>query len=288
MNFWERLLKIDRRIIFATITVVIILPIIFPFGFRPPGTPPTQKFYDAVDAIPERKALTLSVDYDPQTEPELHPMAISPLRHAFAERRPVLVLALYVQNLGLAEDALNTVVTEFNHHATTYEDSIIYGRDYVFLGWQPPPIIPIIGMGTSIRKVFPKDYYGNLTDTLQMMEDINTYSDMGLLVSISGGMCPLWYVAYAQPRFGIKVACGITAVFVADFFPYLQTGQFSGMLCGMKGAAEYEELVSKKWDVGGRRKAAEGMSSQSIAHIAIMVFVILGNIGYFAVRRRKR
>lgn len=127
-----------------------------------------------------------------------------------------------------------------------------------------------------------------ISDTLQMMEDINTYSDMGLLVSISGGMCPLWYVAYAQPRFGIKVACGITAVFVADFFPYLQTGQFSGMLCGMKGAAEYEELVSKKWDVGGRRKAAEGMSSQSIAHIAIMVFVILGNIGYFAVRRRKR
>ena len=58
------------------------------------------------------------------------------------------------------------------------------------------------------------------------------------------------------------------------------------MLAGMKGAAEYEELVSSKLGVGGRTKAMEGMSSQAAAHIAIMAFVVLANIGYIVRRRR--
>lgn len=287
MGWLEALLKIDRRIIFAVIGLVLVLPIIFPFGFRTPVTPPTQKLYDAVEAIsPENKALTISVDYDPQTEPELHPMTIALLRHALGTGKRVLVLALYVQGLGLAENALRTVVGEFNRRATSSADSLLYGRDYVFLGWQPPPVIPILGMGTSVRRVFPRDYYGNETDTLPMMQEIDSYSDMDLLVSISGGSAPVWYVAYAQSRYRIRVGAGITAVSVADFFPYLETGQFSGMLAGMKGAAEYEELVSRNLRLEGRRRAMEGMSSQAAAHIAIMVFVILGNIGYLAKRRR--
>ncbi len=287
MKWLEALLNIDRRVIFIVIGAVLIIPIIFPFGFRTPVTRPTQKLFDAVEAIPPKsKALTLSIDYDPQTEPELHPMAIALLRHAFAGQRRVLVLALYVQGLGLAEDALTTVVSEFNERATSPEDSIVYGRDYVFLGWQPPPVIPILGMGTSIRKVFPADFYGNRTDALPMMQDIDKYSDMDLLVSISGGTAPVWYAMYAQSRFGIAVGAGVTAVSVADFFPYLETGQFSGMLAGMKGAAEYEELVASNLGVGGRTKAQEGMSSQAAAHIAIMVFVILANIGYIVRRRR--
>jgi hypothetical protein len=55
----------------------------------------------------------------------------------------------------------------------------------------------------------------------------------------------------------------------------------------MKGAAEYEALVATELGVEGRRRATEGMSSQSAAHLAIMAFVIIGNIGYFASKRRR-
>ena len=60
----------------------------------------------------------------------------------------------------------------------------------------------------------------------------------------------------------------------------------------MRGAAEYEQLLDDKLAAAGstltlRRKATEAMSSQTAAHIAIIVFIIFGNIGYFAARRRK-
>jgi hypothetical protein len=36
-----------------------------------------------------------------------------------------------------------------------------------------------------------------------------------------------------------------------------------------------------------RMKGTEAMSSQSAAHLAIIAFIIIGNIAFFATRRRK-
>jgi hypothetical protein len=60
----------------------------------------------------------------------------------------------------------------------------------------------------------------------------------------------------------------------------------------MKGAAEYEELVSERMTKAGmewglRNRGTEAMSSQTSAHLAIMAFIIIGNIAFFASRRRK-
>ena len=189
--------------------------------------------------------------------------------------------------LGLAQNALVNVAEEFNHMATTREDSIIYGRDYVFLGWQPPPLIPILGMGESIVNVYRNDYYGNRTDTLPLMREVKNYSDVGLLVSLSSGDPPKWWIEYAQNRFGIKVGAGITAVSASEFYPYLQTGQFSGLMVGMKGAAEYEEQVETELNIKVRRKASESLPSLTYAHVVIIIFIVIGNTGYFISRRTK-
>jgi len=58
--------------------------------------------------------LIIDFDYDPQTLPEIEPMAFAILRHAFTKRIKVLALSLYVQPLGLAQNALINVAEEFN------------------------------------------------------------------------------------------------------------------------------------------------------------------------------
>lgn len=287
MKLIDRLLRIDRRIIFLVIGGVVLIPLILPFELPMRAMHPVKRLYDAVDTIPKGKILMISVDYDPQVEPELQPMCISLLRHAFSRRIPVAVLSLFAMGIGLAEDALTTVAEEFNSRAETPQDSIISGRDYVFLGMQPPPLVPILGMGESITRVFPRDYYGNQTDTLPMMQTVKNYNEVGLLISLSGSAAPAWWVAYAQSRFGVKVGAGVTAVIGADFYPYLQTGQFSGLMVGMKGGAEYEKLVRRNFMIEARRRATEAMSSQTAAHLAIMAFIIIGNLAFFITRRRR-
>ena len=279
--------KIDRRIIYLILLIVVMLPLIFPTTLSVRVMPPVEKLYNAIDAIPEYEALIIDFDYDPQTLPELEPMGFAILRHAFQKRIKVIALSLYVQPLGLAQNALTQVTAEFNGAAKFNADSIIYGRDYVFLGWQPPPLVPLIGMGESITNVYKTDYYGNKTDTLPLMKTIKNYNDVGLLVSLSSGDPPRWWVEYAQNRFGLAVGAGVTAVSAAEFYPYLQTGQFSGLMIGMKGAAEYEEMVEKGLGIKQRRKASQALPSLTYAHLVMIAFIVIGNIGYFLKRRQK-
>jgi hypothetical protein len=280
-------MTIDRRIIYAILLAVVILPLVFPTILKVTPMTPVEKLFIAVDNTTEDKALILDCSYSPQIKAEVEPMAIAVLRHAFKTRKKILVLSLYVEMIGLATRAINQVVDEFNSTAQTYQDSIIYGRDYVFLGWQPPPIVPMLGMGESISNIYVVDYYGNQTDTLQMMKAIKNYNDISILVALSGSRIPISWVSYAQNRYGLVVGVGCTAVSGADFYPYYQTGQFTGLMIGMKGAAEYEELVETNYGVKGRRIASEAMLSLTYAHLAIMLFIVIGNIGFFLHRRKK-
>lgn len=288
MSIWERLGRIDRRILYlimgAAVTIPLIIHIIIPIH----PSPPAEKLFRVIDSIPPySKALMISVDYEPKTMPELHPMTKALLRHAFKRHIRVCVLVWGITGIGLAENALTDVAREFNEISTTREDSIIYGRDYVFLGWTYPPLSWLLGMGESIAGVYPIDYYHNKTDTLELIKHVRKYNDVALLVSISGGSTPFSYLAYPQNWFGLRVAAGITAVSVADFYPYLQSGQFSGLLAGMKGAAEYEELLAEHYGVKRYRPATQAMSSQTFAHFLIIIFIIIGNISYFVMRRKR-
>lgn len=281
--------QIDRRIIYLAMGVAIILPLIFPMRLPVGVQPPTQALFDAVDSIdPKKQCLLLSSDYTPQTEAENQPMTIALLRHAFARRIPVLMVVLYIEAAGLFDQAVKQVVDEFNARATTPEERIVYGRDVAFLGWQPPPIVPILSMGESISGIYPTDFYGTPTDSLPIMNNIKNYDQVGIVVALSSGSSPMWYVAYAETKYGVHVGAGVTAVMAPDYYAYMETKQISGMMGGMKGAAEYERLVEESFHVGGRMRATEGMGSQSVAHIVMIAFVVVGNIAYFATRRKER
>jgi len=284
---WARLTQIDRRVIFIAVALAILIPLIFPMHMPMGAQRVTKNLYRAMEEVDtSRDVLLLSSDYAPQTEAENHPMAIVILRHCFARRIPVLINALYVEGAPLLDMAMTQVMDEFNARAKTNADSIIYGRDVVYLGWQPPPIVPILSMGRSISGIYPVDYRGNRTDSLEVMKRVHNYDQIGLIVALTSSVSPLWYVMYAQTKFGVKVGAGCTAVSAPDFYPYCRSGQLSGMMAGMKGAAEYEELVGNQYGVAGRRRATEGMASQSAAHLLMMAFVIIGNIAYFATRRK--
>ena len=287
MKIIEYLASLDRRIVYLVLALVVLLPLVIPSVQKVRVMTPVSKLFNAVDAIPADKILMIDFDYDPQTLPEIEPMGVAVLRHAFQRRTKVAVLSLYVQPLGLAKKALDQVTEEFNQRATSQADSIIYGRDYVFLGWQPPPIVPLLGMGISITNVYKRDYYGYRTDSLPMMRRIRNFNDVGILVSLSGATAPLWWVAYSQTRFGVAVGAGITAVSASEFYQYYQTGQFSGLMIGMKGAAEYEELVETRLMLKDRRKASEALGSLTAAHLTMIAFIVIGNVGYFIRRRRK-
>jgi hypothetical protein len=136
-------------------------------------------------------------------------------------------------------------------------------------------------MGQNYRIPFPADYYNVPLDSLPMMAKIQNYDDVKAVLNVSGTSATDWWIAYGNGRYKVPLAIGVTGVMATDYYPYLQTGQIFGILGGLKGAAEYETLV------GTPGKAVQGMKVQMVAHLIIIVFIIIGNIGYFAQRKKK-
>jgi hypothetical protein len=281
MRFWESFLRLDRRWIFLLMGLSVLIPLVTRVEMPTQVTPPVQNLFDAVDAIePETKPLLLVFDYDPSTEPELAPMATAILRHCFARKiRVILYGGLYPQGAGMAQLALEEVAREFDVES---------GSDYAFLGYVPGVGAVILSIGEDIKNTFGRDYYGVDLDSLPMLAGVKNYDDIPLVVDMSGGSVPQLWMLYAGARYGEDIGVGTTAVSAAQYYPFLQTGQFVGMLGGLKGAAEYEKLNDDLGVRQDRKRATIGMGSQSISHLLMIALIVLGNIGFFVAGRKRR
>ena len=289
MKWYDRITKIDRRIIYLLLTSLVILPFFIKVTIPQNIMPQTKRLFDFIEAIPPNdKAVMISFDYTPQTQPECHPMAKSLLRQCFSRGIPVIGLSFDPQAPGLAVDALTSIVNEFDSLATSKEDSLVYGVDYVYLGWKSGRIAAQLDMGEDIGGVFPRDYFGASIDSFPLMNKVKNYKNVAIVVILASADYPLDWIRYPQTRYGVNVAAGLTAVMAPKYYPFVQTGQVSGLMSGMKGAAEYEKLVLEHGYARALGNAETGMNSQSMIHILVMIFIILGNVGYFFSRRHRK
>ncbi|MBC8525941.1 MAG: hypothetical protein ISS28_01795 [Candidatus Cloacimonetes bacterium] len=309
MKFSESIQKLDRRYIYIVVALAVIIPLIFPLGLKTYLTTPVEDLYKHIDEIAGRDDMAILIDFaqSPSTMPELYPMDIAILRHCFQRRIKVFTIAYFPQGAAIVEMALAEVKEDFPEIKQDVDYcNFGYKSGYMFL-----PIV--LGMGDDIAKAVETNSEGNMLENLPIMEKIKNYDNIQVIIEITGSTPGISYITYARGRFGVDVAVGVTAVSAADVYPYLQTGQLIGSLGGLKGAAEYEELVqtfamqnldySKKnaSDVDWRekqyslssvpykyKKARVGMDTQAVVHVLIILFIVIGNIGYFIEKRTEK
>jgi len=268
----DKLLNIDRRIIFAVLAIVVIVVILFPVKFPIAVSEPVERLYKKIESILPGSYVLLSYDYDPASMAELDPMALAVIRHCFRKDLKVVSLALWPQGVLLGEANLERVAKEYKKK---------YGVDFVNLGYKTGGIVVVSGMATNLRATFPQDYTGRDIDELPILDGIDNLEPFKVIVSFSAGDPGIrHWIMIAQARYGNEVGCGCTAVSAPEFYPYLQAGQLVGLAGGMKGAAEYEVLVKSPG------LATAGMDAQSFAHAMIVCFIIFGNLMYFLKKRR--
>ena len=273
MTFAERMLKIDRRIIFLVIGLCTLLPLLFPVGLPIKISSEVRGVYDHIESLPERSVFLLSIDFDPASKPELHPQAIALLRHALKKNLRVITMTLWVSGTGMADQLVTQVAKEMGKE---------YGKDYAFLGWSPGGPAVIINMGQDLSSAFPSDYSGKPTKDMPVLEGVRSLKDITYMVSLGAGKPGVeeWYV-FGKDKYKFEMGGGCTGVMAPGLYPLLRSGQINGLIGGLRGAAEYESLIDQKG------KAVAGMDAQSATHVAIIVLVIMCNLFYFSLRQQR-
>lgn len=270
MAFYDRMMSIDRRIIFLSVALAVAIPLLRPLGFPVQVSEEVRRFHRELEPLQEGDIILLTFDYEGDVMAELNPMSEAVLSHVFPKGVRVVALTTYAGGTGIAEWLLNDAAERYGK---------TYGEDYVFLGYNPDWSGTILRLGESFKATYPTDQYAKPTTEIPLMEEVETYDDVEMIVSIAGSALSEYWAIWAGGRYGVKVISGNTAIQAVLIYPYYQAGQISGFLGGLKGAAEYEKLIDRP-GMGIR-----GMDAQSIAHALMLVFILMGNIGYFFVRR---
>lgn len=259
-------MKIDRRIIFVLIAFSVAIPLIFKIGLPNKVTKEVKMVYDSIEELEQGEVVLVSFDHEASSLPEIKPMAQAILRHCFSKNLKVVSFALLAEGTAIGDEILRNVANEYDRK---------YGRDYVFLGFRPQYTAAILGLGEDLHRVFPEDYKGISTSKLTLTKEIKNYEDISLVVSLADGDLPTYWINYAEARYDQRVAIAVTAVMATTYYPYLSSKQITGLVGGLKGAAEYEILIDKPG------MGSKGMDAQSVAHVVILLLVVLGNVSYF-------
>lgn len=266
----DRLARMDRRVIYSVVFLSLSIPLIWPIGLGVSVGPETQKLYDIIEALPSGSAVIVSMDTSPGGYGELASGTTALLNHMARKGLRVIGMGFFDTGPSLLETAFGG--SEFRNKE--------YGKDYVNLGYLAGGETAIAAMARDIPGSFPRDYRGNVTSSLPIMEGIKSVRDVALIVTISSGTpgVPEWIRQVGDPM-KVPIATVLVAVNVPNMTPYIQAGQLKGMIPSMKGAAGYESLM------GVRGLGTAGMDAQSVSHLVILAFVILGNVVHLASKK---
>lgn len=283
---WEKLQNIDVRILYLLLVLAIALPLLFPIGLPIAINDSTRGIYDMIEELPEGSYIMVVAAYDPSGQAELYPQNLALVRHCFQKNLRVIGFAQWELGAGLMADALDLAAKEYDKE---------YGKDYIHLGYKPGGTILIRGMVKDIYESARADMNGTPLEQLPMMKDFQNLTDVSAIVAICAGSPGIneWITYVGTPsqnpgpnnpdgfKHVVLLGEGTNSVSVPGAKSRLQAGLIEGLLEGGRGAAEYELLIDRPGD------GVASMDAQSMGHLLIIFFIVLGNIGYLAAGRKK-
>jgi len=281
---------LDRRWIFVLMLWAVLLPIYYIgiTGQTFPEVPSdlARATFEEIDRLNPGDRVLMAFDYDPASAGELNPMATAFTRHAAEKGLKMYFLALWPLGSQMIDQTLNRVlVPDF--------PNLVYGRDYVNLGFKSGNEAVIRVVMTNLRELYTTDARGTALQDIPMMEGVTNIQQMRLIINVSAGYpgTKEWVQCAVTPYPAIHLVSGATGVQAPLFYPYVPR-QVNGMLAAIKGAAEYEQLVMDAYGgpnpdakyLEGRRR----MGPQLFGHLLIIGLIIAANVVFFSDRRRVR
>ena len=274
--------EVDRRVIFIFIFFSVAAPLLFPFTFQEKATKVVRDVFDRVESLPEGSTVLLSYDFDPAMAPEVQPMANAFTRHCLAKGHKIIFMCLFATGQGQMEVTFQDVIQpEF--------PEAVDGIDYVNLGYKAGNEGVLNVIITDFKKMFPTDVNTVPYDSIAVFDGIRSCKDLDLVISIGGGRPGIkeWVLFVGDPG-NVPIATGVAAVVAPQLYPYYPK-QLIGILGGIKGAAEYESELKERYPrfENSPTPGLKMMGPQTLAHIVIMAFIIIGNVTFFVQKRRE-
>lgn len=267
-NFLSKFRQIDPRIIYLLVFVVIAIPILLHISMPIYPTQESKDLKDFLEKMPPGKLVVIAADWQAGTKGECAPLTAAMMEYLMKAGRPFAIFSLVPQGPELAQRLAEDTASRYHRK---------YGEDWVNWGFKPSARTTLIAMNQDVIGTIKTDIRHTPLEKVPCMKGVKSLKDVGLVYEVTGSALTDFYLQFVTRA---PLALGCTAVIGPEQYPYYISGQWRGLLVGLRGAAEFETLTDFK-----QGKGLKLMPAQSFAHLLIIVLIIMGNLGMLAARK---
>jgi hypothetical protein len=271
-SIFDKLQAIDRRVFYWILFIGLMVPFLMPLGLPVAISPNTKDLWDGINApnVEPGDVAIINFGYGVSAWSECHPAVTVCVKALFRNGVKVIFMGPHYDVDLTWTHIQDTASADF---ATTE-----YGVDYVYLGYITGGEPAIAQLASNMRSVYPTDSYGTPLDDIPMMEDVNGWQDVELVLSADTGDWGTYFLRQWQGPHGTRLAEIGIAMLGSSGMPLWLAGNYFGLSVGSRGGAELEKLI------GELGEATTSMDSINVSHILVVLAVILANVGYLATR----
>ena len=299
-DFFINLQKVDRRWIYLAVAVACAVPFILaaighPIKLVAHPTGETCGVYNAIESIPRdkdgnaEKIVVIDTGWDAGSLGENMGQTQVVIDHLFRNRIPFITVDL--GGSPFAPQFINIVIDKL--HKERYPDRV-YGKDWVCFGyykiggWQA-----YIPFAQDFSKVYEKEciHGWSLKDEkdlekMPLMKWAKNIDNVHMIYAVTYSPNEEW-VSFIHGIYGTPIAFGCAGIQSTTTYRFIPPKQLVGMLVSIRGSAEYDTLLYPNKPSMRQSKGTELLVPLAFGHLVIIAAVIIGNIGYFASRRRR-
>jgi hypothetical protein len=267
-SIWERMMQIDRRILYAILAVNIVAALMARVAIEPDIPPPVKRFYDTIEALQPGDMVMVSSTWSAGTLAENQPQFEAVLKHLMRKRVRFTIISFAPPARDISHRLARRLTEDFGY---------VEGKDWAHFGYAPDIIIAVKGMSEDIVQAIRQDVRRVPIAELEVMKGVKSLKDYKLVVDVTPSDTLTYWISYRPPN--LKILYCPTSVMAAEAYTFLDSGQILGMITGAKGAYEYERLL------GIVGLGTRFINAIQFSHVLIIVFILLGNFAMFMQRR---
>jgi len=270
-NIFRVLSEYDRRIVYFLLFVIVTVVLVQPIGMPISVSPDTRTYHTVLTGLTRSDIVLFSLDTEFSGYMEIQSGVVATAR-VIIEREAKMAIAIShpeaVAIPDLLYSDLKAVMTQHNY---------VYGKDYVNLGYCYPNDASVSASAEDFQSAIRQDYAGNpLSGTF--LAAVRNWRDISLIICHTTGIRSGSLLNHFALR-GTRMIVNCIGNMIAGQKTYLNAGTIQGILPAMRGGAELEFLI------GAPASGLTAMDAFTLGHYMLMIFIIVGNIGYLGYGR---
>jgi hypothetical protein len=299
IEFIQRAQLVDRRIVYCVLAAVLALPFLVDYTLPIYPDTYTTLFFDTVeeianDSVEREKIVLVLSQWGPGSDGENGPQLQVVFRHLLRRNLKFALMSTGEDpvNIALATTRLEWAIRDEQRRAREQGEPIpdwVYGTDYINFGFKPFPVFESIAEPVMLhtRKFYKQDYIlqKELTDeNFPVLRGFDSIEDVSLILIVSHADEAKAVCGIVQRQVpDLKVVEAAVGIVANDLYPYVKSGQLSGLLNSARAATEYLYLLDPD-----DTTTSPTDNSMSLGKMFLLAMVVLGNVAYLVTRRAEK